>query len=110
MNGAMRRTERQSSRGSVLVSVTLLMFLFAAVAVAAAVVIRVEVIVSERFRQSTDAFYAAQAALDVAISELRSLPSWVSVATGDQTSRFSQGGVSGVKSVPGGGSGRLPLR
>jgi hypothetical protein len=93
----------ESARGSALLSVTLLMFLFSAIAVAAAVVIRVEVIVAERFRQSEEARYAAQAALEVAVAELRPLSSWSTVVNGADNSRFTQGGFLGAKNVPGGG-------
>ena len=97
------RPAERSARGSALLSVTLLMCLFSAIAIAAAVVIRVEVIVAQRFRHSAEAFHAAEAALQVAVSELRALPSWTSVVNGDQTSQFTQGVFLGGKNLPGGG-------
>lgn len=90
--------------GTALLSVTLLMFLFSAIAFGAALVVRVEVRIAERFRQSAEALYAAQAGLEVAIGELGRLADWTPVVTGVQSSRFSQGAFAGAKAVPGGGA------
>jgi hypothetical protein len=82
----------------------MLMFLFSAIAVGAALVVRVEVKVAERFRQSAEALYAAEAALDVSLSELRTMPTWTPVFEGGRRSSFSDGAFMGAKTVPGGGA------
>ena len=91
-------------RGSALLPVILVLFLFSAIALGAALVVRVEISVADRFRQSAEALHAAEAGLDVAISELRSMPTWTTVAAGSSHSQFSDGAFTGSRTVPGGGS------
>ena len=92
-----------AATGSALLPVILLLLLFSATAVGAALVVRIEVTVAERYRQSAEAFYAAQAGLDAAIAELRRFPDWSAVVRGEQRSLLSQGEFVGRKTVPGGG-------
>jgi hypothetical protein len=100
----MRRQTVTDPRGSALLPVTLVLFLFSAIAIGAALVVRVELMVAERFRQSAEALYAAEAALQVAIAELEALPDWTPVVDGGHRSRFADGSFTGSKRVPGGGS------
>jgi len=83
--------------------VLLLMFLFSAIACGGAIVTRVEVGISERFRQAAEALYAADAGLHLAVSQLRALENWTAVVSGNQRSAFVTGAFGGSKPVPGGG-------
>jgi hypothetical protein len=60
----------------------LLMFLFSAIAIAMVVVVRIEISVATRFVQAAQALYAADAALAVTLSELRTLADWTPVLSG----------------------------
>ena len=73
MTGMWRQTV-MDSHGSALLPVTLVLFLFSAIAVGAALVVRVELTVADRFRESAEALYAAEAALEVAVAELKACP------------------------------------
>ena len=90
--------------GSALLSVLLLMFLFSAIAFGAVLVIRVEITISDRYRQAGQALYAADAGLAITGAELRALSSWTPVLSGLQPSALSEGAFTGPRNLPGGGS------
>jgi hypothetical protein len=90
--------------GTALLPVMLLMFLFSAIAIAMVVVVRVETTVAARFAEAVPALYAADAALAVAVSELRELVDWSPVLAGAAQSAAADGLFTGPKAVPGGGS------
>ena len=90
--------------GSALLPVVLLMFLLSALALGASVVVRTELAIADRFEQSARALHAAEAALEVALTDLRAMASWVPAVTGGSRSAFSQGAFAGSRPVPGGGS------
>jgi hypothetical protein len=90
--------------GSALLPVLLLMFLFSALALGASVVVRAELAIADRFRQSAEAFHAAEAAMELAISELRPMRTWVPVLEGAGRSAYSSGAFAGSQEVPGGGT------
>ena len=94
----------QDERGSALLPVMLLMFLFSAIAIGMVVVVRIETLVATRFVQATQALYAAEAAVAVAVSELRTLGDWTPVLAGTAQSALSDGAFGGRKALPGGGS------
>jgi hypothetical protein len=82
----------------------LLMFLFSAIAIGMVVVVRIEAFVAMRFVQATQAFDAAEAAVAVALSELRPMGDWTPVLAGAVQSARSDGVFGGRKDLPGGGS------
>jgi hypothetical protein len=98
------RQRVMDAHGSALLPVTLVLFLFSAIALGAALVVRVELTVGERYRESAEAFHAAEAALEVAVAELQAQPSWLAVVDGGRHSKFTDGSFTGAKRVPGGGS------
>jgi hypothetical protein len=100
----MWRQTVMDAHGSALLPVTLVLFLFSAIAIGAALVVRIELTVADRFRESAEALYAAEAALEAAIAELKALPTWTSVVDGGQRSRFADGSFTGSKRLPAGGS------
>jgi hypothetical protein len=94
----------EHQRGGALLPVMLIMFLFSAIAFGASIVVRTEVTVSARHRRATEALYAADAGLAIALGELREIPAWTPVLNGTVTSAFSRGGFQGTAAVPGGGT------
>jgi hypothetical protein len=91
-------------RGSALLPVLLLMFLFAAVSIGIATVVRIETTVGARFVEAAGALYAADAGINLAMSEMRTLPDWTGLLSGAAQSVVSQGAFAGAKRVPGGGT------
>jgi hypothetical protein len=98
------RAAAADCRGSVLLSVLLLMLLFAAVSIGMAAVVRMEIAVGARFVEAAEALYAADAGLNLTIAEMRTLADWTSVLSGASQSALSQGTFSGAKRLPGGGT------
>jgi hypothetical protein len=90
--------------GSALLPVMLLMFLFSAIAIGMVVVVRIEISVAVRFVQATQALYAADAAVALALSELKTMSDWTPVLAGAVQSTRSDGVFAGRKFLPGGGS------
>jgi hypothetical protein len=99
---AMRADVVIVERGSALLTVLLIMFLFTAIAFGASVVVRTETAVAGRFEEDAQGLYAADAALALAIGELRTIATWTPVLSGLRTSVLSQGGFAGVRNVAGG--------
>jgi hypothetical protein len=90
--------------GSALLPVMLLMFLFSAIAIGMVVIVRVETVVATRFVQATQALHAADAAVSLALAELRTMGDWTPVLAGAVQSGRADGVFGGRKDLPGGGS------
>jgi hypothetical protein len=99
-----RRTRSVGQDGSSLVVVLLLMFLLSAIAMGMAVVCSVETTVASRFVQATQALFAAEAAVNIAVAELRPMADWTPVLAGVRSSTLSDGAFAGVKRLPAGGT------
>jgi hypothetical protein len=80
------------------------MFLLSAIAIGAATVVRVEILVADRYRQSAEAFFAADAALQSTLAELRTIADWTPVVAGTVASSLSDGAFTGSKGIPGSGA------
>jgi Tfp pilus assembly protein PilV len=91
-------------QGTSLLTVLLLMVLLSAIALGVAAVVRVETLIAGQQRQAAEACAAAEAGLEVVVSELRALAEWTPLVRGLSQSSLSQGGFSGSKPVPGGGT------
>ena len=98
------RLAPRNQTGSALLPVMLLMFLFSAIAIGMVVVVRIETTVAMRFVQATQALHAADAAVALALSELRTMSDWTPVLAGGVQSARSEGVFAGRKVLPGGGS------
>ena len=94
----------RAGRGSAVLLVLLLLTLFSAIALGAAAVVRVELLLAARHQLSVEARYAAEAALEVATAELRSVTDWSAVVAGARTSSRSAGAFGTATGLPGGGS------
>jgi hypothetical protein len=88
--------------GSTLITVLLLMFLLSAIAIGMAVVLEVEVTIASRFVQATQAHMAAEAAMNIAIAELRPMADWSAILTGASSSSLSDGAFAGTRPLAGG--------
>lgn len=100
----MCRRRLRSESGSAVLVVALLMCLLSAIAAGAAAVVRVEIMIADRHHRSAEAFFAAEAALESAISELRTVVDWTTVVSGATRSRYTDGGFAGFKAIPGAGT------
>lgn len=98
------RLPPRDQTGSALLPVMLLMFLFSAIAIGMVVVVRVETMVAMRFVQATQALHAADAAVALALSELRTMSDWTPVLAGAVQSARSDGAFAGRKVLSGAGS------
>ena len=94
---------RADSRGTALLPVLVLMLLFSGIALAVSAVVRIETLVSTRFRAAAEALYAAEAGLAAAIAEIRGLPAWTPLLAGGRVSRLSTGTFGGTHALSGGG-------
>ena len=90
------------ARGSALLPVMLLMLLFSVMVFGASIVTRIELDVAERYGRGAQGLYAAEAAVAVAMAELRPMLSWTPVLDGTRQSGYSQGAFTGARLLPGG--------
>ena len=59
-----------------------------------------ETIVAGNFRTGRQAFYAAEAAAELAVAELRTSANWVAIVEGTELSRFVDGAPAGPRALP----------
>jgi hypothetical protein len=59
-----------------------------------------ETIIASNFRSSRQAFYAAEAAAEVAIAELRTSANWIGIVEGSERSIFVDGPPAGPRALP----------
>jgi hypothetical protein len=90
--------------GSALLPVMLIMFLFVAIALGATAVTHVETLVVDNYRHAGMAVSAAEAGVEIVVSELRALGEWTPAINGTRQSPLSQGAFAGAKPIPGGGT------
>lgn len=92
----------RSERGVALVVCTLAMVLVMALGVALVIATSTEVQIAANFRTSYEGVYAAGAALERALADLRSLADWNPVLDGSVRSGFADGPPTGVRLLPDG--------
>ena len=71
-----------------------------ALGAALVVITSTETIIAGNFRNSTQAFYAAEAAAELAVAELRTRTHWIGVVEGAERSQFIDGAPGGVRGLP----------
>ena len=86
-----RRPDLHRQQGSAVLAVVLVTVLFSAIAISAVVLAHVELVVSGRFARVVEARYAADAALQAAVAELRTIADWTSVIDGSARSSLVEG-------------------
>jgi hypothetical protein len=90
--------------GSSLLAALLVVSLVAGIAVGLALVVQIEVRVANHHRLSAEALAGAEAGVEVVVAALRSLADWTPVVNGSLSSPLAEGGFSGRRALPGGGS------
>ncbi len=76
------------------------MTILMALGAALVVITSTETIIAGNFRNSRQAFYAAEAAAELAIAELRTRTNWIGVVEGTERSQFIDGAPGGVRALP----------
>jgi hypothetical protein len=101
-----RRISRSRARnedGIALILVLMTTSLMTALAVALILTTMAERRIAGHFGRGTEAFYAADAALERAMQDLLTVPDWNAVLTGTVTSTFVDGAPGGVRALDWGG-------
>jgi hypothetical protein len=76
------------------------MTILMALGAALVVITSTETIVAGNFRESRQAFYAAEAAAELAVAELRVHPIWMGFLEGTERSGFVDGAPGGLRALP----------
>jgi hypothetical protein len=76
------------------------MTILMALGAALVVITSTETIIAGNFRNSRQAYYAAEAAAELAVAELRSRSNWIGVVEGTERSQFIDGAPGGVRALP----------
>ena len=95
MNGSI-----QSERGAVLIFALIGMTILTALGAALVLMTSTETIIAGNFRNGRQAFYAAEAAAEVAVADLRSSANWIGIVEGVERSRFIDGVPAGRRAFP----------
>lgn len=93
-----------SRRGSALLLVIFAILLLSAIGLALGLTSVYESLASTNVRGARTTLYAADAALERAMLDLAPTPDWNQVLSGDATSGFVDGGSTGLRDLPGGGT------
>ena len=112
----MRIRHIQDERGAALITALLATMLLTALGMAAVLVSNTETMITSNYRRSSEALYAADAAIEIVVQDLLMVPRWNDVISGGavgapwpsaMTSSFVFGPTSGDIDIPGGGIVRL---
>jgi hypothetical protein len=101
----MRRFRRRlaNEQGTALIIALMSTMLLTALGAAVVMVSNTEVIISGNYRNSQEALYAADAAVERVVQELLMVPRWNDILEGHTVSGFIDGPASSAKSLPAGG-------
>lgn len=98
------RATRHPECGLALIVTLLAMLLLSAVGAALVLTASADALIAEHAGASADAAYAAEAAMERTLAELRVVPDFTAVLGGAIGSAFTDGPASGARTVPGGGT------
>jgi type IV pilus assembly PilX-like protein len=104
-NGAARARLRRrlgNERGTALIIALMSMMLLTALGAAVVMVSRTETSIANNYRNSQEALYAADAAVERVVQDLLMVPRWNDILAGAVTSSFSDGAPGNIL-LPGGG-------
>jgi hypothetical protein len=90
----------RSDRGVALIVALLAMTVMSALGAALVLLTSTEAVIAGNFRQSRQAFYAAEAITELTLAELRGLASWTATIEGRERSRFVDGPPDGPRDLP----------
>ena len=98
-----------SQRGVALILAILVTSFLSAIGLGLAMVVMMDRLATGNLRGSVATFYAADAALELAVRDLAQLPDWNHALAGVARSTFNDGPPSGVRDIPNGGTLDLTL-
>lgn len=91
-------------RGTALLLAITLVLLLLAIGGAVSIATRTETLIAANFRQSRQAFYAAEGAIALSVRDLDGIADWSAALSGAAASSFTDGAAIGTRTLPGGGS------
>jgi len=98
------RTRLAGEQGTALVIALMSVLLLTALGAAVIMVTNTETSISANYKNSTEALYAADAAVERVVQDLLMVPRWNDILDGTAQSAFVDGTMAGVKNLPGGGT------
>ena len=101
------RTRLANEEGTALVIALMSMMLLTALGAAVVMVTRTETAIASNYRNSQEALYAADAAIERVVQDLLMVPRWNDILAGGVTSSFTDGNPGDLQALPGGGRIRL---
>jgi hypothetical protein len=91
-------------RGTALIIALMAMMLLTALGAAVVMVSNTETHIAGNYRNSQEALYAADAAVERVVQDLLLIPRWNDILGGTAQSGFVDGGMGAAKTLPGGGT------
>lgn len=101
------RARLTNQDGTALIIALMAMMLLTALGAAVVMVSRTETMIAHNYRNSHEALYAADAAIERVVQDLLLVPRWNDILAGSEQSSFTDGAMTAQKTLPGGG--RLTL-
>ena len=98
------RARLASEQGTALIIALMAMMLLTALGAAVVMVSNTETRIAANYRNSQEALYAADAALERVVQDLLLIPRWNDILGGTAQSGFVDGGMTASKTIPGGGT------
>ena len=90
--------------GTALIIALMAMMLLTALGAATVMVSRTETLIANNYRNSQEALYAADAAVERVVQDLLMVPRWNDILSGTAVSGFMDGSASTAKTLPTGGT------
>jgi hypothetical protein len=101
------RNRLAAEEGTALIIALMAVLLLSALGAAVIMVTNTETKISANYKNSQEALYAADAAVERVVQDLLMVPRWNDILTGNATSSFVDGGTGDLISLPGGGEMRI---
>ena len=93
-----------NEQGTALIIALMAMMLLTALGAAVVMVSNTEIKIAGNYRNSQEALYAADAAVERVVQDLLLIPRWNDILAGTAQSGFIDGAMTSAKSLPGGGT------
>src|SRR4026207_1127633 len=97
------RTRIANGQGAALIIALMAMMLLTALGAAVVMVSNTETHIAANYRNSQEALYAADAAVERVVQDLLLVPRWNDILAGTAQSGFVDGAMTSAKTLPGGG-------
>lgn len=97
------RTRLNGEEGTALIIALMAVLLLTALGATVIMVTSTETSISNNYRNSQEALYAADGAVERVVQDLLMVPRWNDILTGASQSSFVDGGMAEEKTLPGGG-------